>query len=561
MKKWFEDINISRKIRDGFLVIVTLAVVVGLVGVVSLLINAKNQKDTYNQNTLGILYASEARSGFQDLRVNLRDLYIFYDTDKETYINKASSLMNETQKSLDSYSKTIANSEDQNNFDSLNASYGNYKKNIDAILEAAQSDKTSSEILTMIKNTTADAQSADTEFETIVQYNDSLSTEGLARDNTMTYTAMFIIIALIVLSFILTLLLSKYISDIIAYPISRLAVVGEMLAVGDIDISKAVDEKDLLVKFRKDEIGRVALCFNKIIGGTVKLSQETAAIAQGDLTTTVTVRSDKDVLGNALTTLVYDFRDLANSIISSADQVDAGAKLVANSSMSLSQGATEQASSIEELSASILNVSQHIKQNAEDADKATKLSEKSGVIMQGSVKDMDLARRAMEEISSTSKDISKVIKAIDDIAFQTNILALNAAVEAARAGSAGKGFAVVADEVRNLAQKSSEAAKNTASLIESSINAVEKGSELVKKTSAGFLEVAAHSSEVNGLIELISAQAQEQATAVSQISLGVEQVSSVVQMNSATSEEVAAASEELSSQSNCLKESASKFKI
>ena len=181
--------------------------------------------------------------------------------------------------------------------------------------------------------------------------------------------------------------------------------------------------------------------------------------------------------------------------------------------------------------------------------------------MQGSVSDMELAKMAMDEISATSKDIGKVIKTIDDIAFQTNILALNAAVEAARAGAAGKGFAVVADEVRNLSQKSAEAAKNTTALIESSIEAVEKGTQLVSKTSSGFVEVAAKTSEVVGLVDAISSQAQEQAAAISQVSIGIEQVSSVVQMNSATSEESAAASEELSSQAEVLKSLVGQFTL
>ena len=561
MKKWFEDIIISRKIRDGFLVIATLTVLVGLVGVISLLVNLKNQTNTYNECTLGIEYSSKANAEFLNLRAYIRDMYIYFDTDKETYIKKVESQLETVQAHIDEYGITVSDSEDQANFDALRSAYAALKEDLNNTVKAAESGMTRDDLLVTIKNGASFVMNTQTAFDAITEYNDTLAAERLASNKTSTMIVIFLIIAIIVVSYIATLLLSKYISGVIAYPLTRLAVVGSRLAVGDVDIYGLINEEDRQVKFRKDEIGTLADSFFKIIGGTIKLSQETAAIAEGNLTTTVTIRSDKDVLGNALTQLVNDFSALAASIISSAEQVDSGSKMVANSSMSLSQGATEQASSIQELSASIMSVSENIKKNAEDAELATKLSEKSSAIMKNSVNDMELARQAMDEISTTSKDISKVIKAIDDIAFQTNILALNAAVEAARAGAAGKGFAVVADEVRNLSQKSAEAAKNTTVLIESSIGAVEKGTELVKKTSAGFSEVAAQSNEVNRLVELISAQAQEQATAVSQISIGIEQVSSVVQMNSATSEEVAAASEELSSQSNCLKESASKFKI
>ena len=249
------------------------------------------------------------------------------------------------------------------------------------------------------------------------------------------------------------------------------------------------------------------------------------------------------------------------NIMQVSEQVSDGAAQVSSGAQTLAQGATEQASSIQELSASIAEISSRVKKNAEDSDKAKKLSADAEQIMQSSVSDMELARQAMDEINSTSKDISKVIKAIDDIAFQTNILALNAAVEAARAGNAGKGFAVVADEVRNLSQKSAEAAKNTTALIENSIVAVEKGSDLVTKTSTSFLDVAAKSAEVTKLVEEISIQAQEQAAAVTQVSIGIDQVSSVVQMNSATSEESAAASEELSSQAAVLKSLVEQFKL
>ena len=298
-------------------------------------------------------------------------------------------------------------------------------------------------------------------------------------------------------------------------------------------------------------IGDIDYLLTEIAGGNLDIYSKTTEKYIGDYK-------------HILTSFRHLKRGLSESfsdILQVSEQVSAGSFQVSSGAQSLAQGATEQASSIQELSASIADVAQHVKANAADAEKAKELSSRTEEIMQGSVTDMDLARQAMDEIAATSKNISKVIKAIDDIAFQTNILALNAAVEAARAGAAGKGFAVVADEVRNLSQKSAEAAKNTTVLIESSIEAVGKGTGLVNKTSVGFAEVATKSAEVGKLVEEIAIQAQNQSVAVSQISIGIEQVSSVVQMNSATSEESAAASEELSSQAMVLKKQVNHFKL
>ncbi len=279
----------------------------------------------------------------------------------------------------------------------------------------------------------------------------------------------------------------------------------------------------------------------------------------------VNLKQDFDGEFEALKYALFHFSDAINAtltdVANTANQVNDGVGVIASSSQALAQGATEQASSIQELSASISEVSQRVKQNAEGAENAKALSAEAESIMHVSIADMELARKAMEDISATSKDIGKVIKTIDDIAFQTNILALNAAVEAARAGTAGKGFAVVADEVRNLSQKSAEAAKGTAALIENSIKAVEKGTEFVNRTSRGFAELSSKSAEVGRLVEEISSKAQEQSAAISQISIGIEQVSSIVAMNSATAEENAAAGEELSAQAGRLKNAVSRFEL
>lgn len=216
---------------------------------------------------------------------------------------------------------------------------------------------------------------------------------------------------------------------------------------------------------------------------------------------------------------------------------------------------------MEELAATINEISNQVKSNAENAHNVNKLADDVGLKMTESNQQMQTMIEAMKEISSSSSEIGKIIKTIEDIAFQTNILALNAAVEAARAGEAGKGFAVVADEVRNLASKSAEASKNTAVLIESSILAVEKGTKIADETAHTLLESVEGAQKVTRTIDQISKASEEQASSISQITQGIDQISNVVQTNSATAEESAAASEELSGQAQILKGLISQFKL
>lgn len=245
----------------------------------------------------------------------------------------------------------------------------------------------------------------------------------------------------------------------------------------------------------------------------------------------------------------------------SAGFVSSGASQVADSAQTLAQGATEQASSVEELSATINEVSTRVSETAEYSKTANELGKRAGEVVLKSQSEMKQLVNAIKDIAVGAKNIQKIIKVIDDIAFQTNILALNAAVEAARAGVAGKGFAVVADEVRNLAQKSAEAAQNTTALIEQSLHSVSVGEQLSDNTEAAFNEMADYATQTVEMIEKIAQASNEQAQAISQISLGIEQISSVVQMNSATSEESAAASEELSGEANQMKSLLDQFRI
>lgn len=294
-----------------------------------------------------------------------------------------------------------------------------------------------------------------------------------------------------------------------------------------------------------------------------QLGQSADRIAEGDLATEV-VTSTGDELGDVAASFEI-MRQRVHKVLleinQGADQVAAGAHNVSDASVALSQGASQQAASVEQLSASIAEIASQTASNAQNAEKANDLTVGTKEKAQLGNEEMQEMLSAMEEINASSANISKIIKVIDEIAFQTNILALNAAVEAARAGQHGKGFAVVAEEVRNLAARSAKAAKETTDMIEGSMEKVETGREIAHKTAEALNAIVGDVSSVADIVANIAKASNEQKLALEQINQGVQQVSQVVQANSSTSEEAATASQNLNQQADIMRASVGKFRL
>ena len=380
--------------------------------------------------------------------------------------------------------------------------------------------------------------------------------ELTAKVNGITAKIMTInILALILMIGALTVLSAR-----ITKPLKKLTAVTAELVKGNYDVEIHADSQDEVgdlangMSVLVDKLRTYMLYIDEISGSL-------DSFAAGNLN--IDLKQDYSGefyrLRDSLEKTVAAFSDVIGDITSISSQLASGSMEIANGAQQLANGSSEQSSSIQNLAMNINEITENINSSAEHTTALNSQIAAVGSAAFNSNEQMEQMMDAMNRISSESMEIGKIIKTIEDIAFQTNILALNAAVEAARAGAAGKGFAVVADEVRNLATKSSEAAKNTTALIENSIRAVKDGTDIAGETREALSEVVTAVDESSAMIQSISANALKEAEQISHIRSSVDEISSVVHSNSAAAEESSAASEQLSSLAATLEMISKKF--
>ncbi|OOM81254.1 methyl-accepting chemotaxis protein [Clostridium sp. BL-8] len=512
---WFYNMKIRSKILLGFSIVVLIAGFIGILGAIN--INKINELDTklYEKMTAPLGDVIDVCNSFNDVRAYARDALLAENSsDVQDYQNKIKDSSDKFNSSLTKVKETTLTDEGEKAISELESSEADYLNIVDKSIQLKNQGKGEEALNLFYDQGKVALQKLQSNADKFVDLKLNIAKETAEGNNKTADNTTILTMAILIVGILAAIFIGIFISASISKPVRKIIKIADKVADGDFDVDINMESKD--------EIGLLAEAFRRM---TEKLNST------------------------------------MHTINAAAEQVAAGSRQVSDSSVSLSQGAMEQASSIEELTSSMEEISSQTKMNAENATSANDIAVSAKANAEDGYEQMKEMQKAVVEINNSSTNIYKIIKVIDEIAFQTNILALNAAVEAARAGQHGKGFAVVAEEVRNLAARSAKAAKETADMIEGSIKKAEAGTNIADKTAGALNKIVEDTVKIAEFISQIAIASNEQAEGIEQINQGIMQVSAIVQSNSATAEESASASEELASQAEMLKDQVKQFKL
>ena len=550
----FKNMSIRKSLIIGFGTTILVSVAI----IIASLIMMSSQKSAYSDIIDRYLGAnelvSECRIDYNIAARNLRDAVISGDT---SGLSSVPAKIDELTARL-SELRSVYPLSDKTQLDTFVRTVEEWETEAKNIADTARTDRNSAAEM-IVSTCTPKLSAAATAGDAVASELQAAQAQIINQQNRSSTIGIVIIIGIMVIATAVVLMMAFKIIRSIVEPSAQVRAALAGFSQGNLDVP---------VQFRgTNELGEMCDALRtsqQVLHSVIQdISSTTGHMAKGnfDVELTATFPGDLAPIQQSVNQFVLRMSETISNISQSADQVSAGSEQVSNSSQSLAQGATEQASAVEELSATINDISTNAKQTAASAEEARASVGEAGAQVSASNEYVKQLNVAMNNISTSSEEIGKIIATIENIAFQTNILALNAAVEAARAGTAGKGFAVVADEVRNLASKSDEAAKATKDLIENSITAVREGADVVGKVTESLERTTVLASDVVSMMESVAEAVENQTTAIAQVTEGIDQISAVVQTNSATSEECAAASEQLSSQANIMHQLMAEFRI
>ena len=555
-----KNLEIKARLLVAFLMVVALMVVTGVVSIVMLSRVGNTLENFHDTSYQTVVNSWKGKRALGALRANLLQTTVEADSRlSENYIAEARAEFITFQEAVDALENTYTG--DPANLTRLDNLVAQVTPMINNLyVYAGNSDLDNGyiylrDVYQPVANELRDM------FDSIGLEADARATDKVDAGESAATIANVTVVVMIFLSAVVSVFLALSIAKGITTPVDEMQAVTLAVSQGDFESVIRYTGKDALGHLA-DNMRNLTATIKEII---TDIEMQLKAMGEGNFN--IRSRNEDMYLGSfsriqeAITKLSRAVTETMAQIDISADQVNSGGEHISASAQAMAQGATEQASSVSELAETISGISHAVDETAAYAQSAKEDNQASHDQIAICSAHMADLMGAMKAIEQKSLEISKVIKTIEDIAFQTNILALNAAVEAARAGAAGKGFAVVADEVRNLATKSQEASKSTATLIEETVKAVNEGSRLSVETDESLKEVVIRAQKVMDAVTRISQATDMQSRDVQQVSTGIDQISSVVQTNSATAEQSAAASEELSGQANVLKDLVGRFTL
>lgn len=557
----FKNMKISKKLFLSFSIVILLFFVSLLVSIISIYRVAKSLDDFYDQPYQVVNATAQTRETLVSIQKNMYQGMSTMDTqvvsEVITEIDKYTATVEDNVKILEQ--KFLGDKTIIENFKKIMEQTAPLKKQLKDLI-SSNTSKDNEEALKLMNEQYLSLYN--TQIELLNQMNE------FALNNAIRYTqnakntkiqTLFLLFLLFAIIISVTLIICINITKSITKPLSEIEVAAKELSKGNL--------KTQISYYSNDELGQLA----KNMRDTIKslnlyiknIDQTLTKVSNNDLTTTIDIQyyGDFKSIKSSIINIIESFRDINFKIKDSAERVNLGASQISDASQSLAMGATEQSSAVEELIATVDEVTEQVTKNADNADNVNQISTNSANDIGTCNEYMEKLLKAMSTISQQSQKISNIIKVIDDISTQTNLLSLNAAIEAARAGEAGAGFAVVATEIGKLANESSQAAKDTADLINESLSIINDGSHLADETAEVLSSVVKSSIETSDLVEQISNACNQQAESLHEVLQGIQQISTVVETNSAAAEQTSASSQELLSQSETLVSILGKFKL